>query len=172
MGRITWIGWIVGLVLVAGTALPVGSARAAAPEPSSAPRTTALTTGQFEAQLLALTNARRAQVGCKAVKRNTALVKAARKHTRKMVAAGNLSHQLPRELGLAKRITKAGYKRWTGLAENIAWGAGTPKATFTMWMNSPGHRANIQRCSYKEAGFGVRYSKGRPWVTLDLGSRR
>ena len=169
-----WIPLLTVLVLALTGALPV-PAGTAAPAPAASTTTsarTALTTAQFESQLLALTNARRKKVGCKTLRSSPALTKAARGHTRKMAAAGNLSHQLPGESGLAKRIQKAGYTKWTAAAENIAWGAATPKGVFAMWMNSSGHKANIQRCTYRDAGFGVVVKNGRPWVTLVLGRRR
>lgn len=175
MSRRTWISCLVGVVVFAGTAFPLSTsvaAPSAAATATSASARTALTTVEFEKKLLALTNARRKKVGCPALKANTALTKAARAHTRLMVAAGKLSHQLPREASLAKRIQKAGYKNWTAAAENIAWGAGSPASVFSMWMNSSGHRKNIERCVYRDAGFGVAYKKGAPWVTLDLGRRR
>lgn len=176
MHRKTWISGLIGLVIVAGSAFPgTGTAAAAHPAGQTTTSTSAratLSTAQFESRLLELTNARRAKVGCRALRSHTALVKAARAHTRRMVDARNLSHQLPGEPGLASRIVKAGYRNWTAAAENIAWGAGSPQNVFTMWMKSSGHRANIQRCTYRDAGIGVVYSRGKPWVTLDLGRHR
>ena len=176
MSSRAWVPLLTVLVLALTGALPV-AAGAAAPAPNGSGATTttartALTTTQFESQLLALTNARRKKVGCKTLRSSPALTRAARTHTKKMAAAGNLSHQLPGESGLAKRIQKAGYTKWTAAAENIAWGAGTPKGVFAMWMSSAGHKANIQRCVYRDAGFGVVVKNGRPWVTLVLGRRR
>lgn len=162
------ISLLLGVLLLGVTLVPM-TAAAAAP---AGPARTSLTTAQFESKLLALTNARRVKIGCPKVKANTALTKAARAHSKLMAKAKNLSHQLPGEAGLAPRIVKAGYKNWAGLAENIAWGGGTPAAVFAMWMKSPMHKANIQRCFYRDAGFGVVVSGGSTWVTLDLGRRR
>ncbi len=168
---------VLGVVMLGASVLPTTAAQAQASGPSSAapapaPARASLTAAQFEARLLALTNARRKKVGCPALKASTALTKAARAHTKKMVKAGNLSHQLPGEAGLAKRINAAGYKKWTALAENLAWGPETPAGVFSLWMNSTGHRQNIDRCVYREAGFGVTFTGKQPWVTLDLGRRR
>ena len=89
-----------------------------------------------------------------------------------MAAAQNLSHRLPREAALATRIVNAGYGRWAALAENIAWGPTTPARIYSLWINSAPHRANIDRCVYRDAGIGVSYRGGHPWVTLDLGRKR
>jgi uncharacterized protein YkwD len=39
--------------------------------------------------------------------------------------------------------------------ENIAWGYPTAQAVVTGWLNSPGHRANIEGASYTQTGVGV-----------------
>lgn len=39
--------------------------------------------------------------------------------------------------------------------ENIAWGYASAQAAFTGWINSPGHRANIESPSYASTGVGV-----------------
>lgn len=176
MHRKTLISALIGLVVLGGSALP-GTGAVAAASTAGATTTTAsaratMTTVEFENRLLSLTNARRAKIGCGALRANTALIKAARLHTKRMVTARSLSHRLPGEPGLASRIVNAGYLNWTGAAENIAWGAATPQGVFTMWMRSSGHRANIQRCAYRDAGIGVVVVNGTPWVTLDLGRRR
>ena len=44
------------------------------------------------------------------------------------------------------------------LGENLAWGTGrlaTPREIMRAWMDSPGHRANIVKRSYREIGIGV-----------------
>lgn len=163
---------LTGLLLVGLTALPGSPAQAATATATSTSARASLTTAQFETQLLTLVNNRRKAIGCVVLRSNSYLISAARAHTRRMASAARLSHQLPGEAGLAKRIVNAGYTGWTAAAENLAWGAGTPGAVYKMWMNSSGHRANIQRCTYRDAGIGVVYSGGRPWVTLDLGRRR
>jgi len=44
--------------------------------------------------------------------------------------------------------------------ENIAVGYGTPQAVVTGWLNSPGHRANIENPNYTVTGVGVASSAG------------
>lgn len=175
MSRRAWAPLLTGLILVVTGTLSSAAGPALAAEASTAPTTSAratLSNAQFANRLLKLTNSRRKAVGCRALKANAALNKAARIHSRRMANAGQLSHQLAREPGLAKRITKAGYKRWTAAAENISWGAATPWRVYKLWLNSTSHRRNMLRCAYRDAGLGVIVRNGSTWVTLDLGRRR
>jgi uncharacterized protein YkwD len=158
---------VAGLLLAGTIGVPSATAQSA---PASGDRASSLTTGQFEARLTALTNARRKKIGCGTLTTSPALTTAARTHTLRMVRTGSFSHQVPQEAGLALRIVRAGYKHWTSLAENIAWGQGsTPAVIFTLWMHSAPHRANIQNCRLHNVGYGVRYSGGAVWVTGDYG---
>ncbi|MCZ4499087.1 MAG: hypothetical protein JWQ74_1640 [Marmoricola sp.] len=162
----------IGLVLGSAVAPATAQVTRTAPAVPVSARAAALSTSSFESQVLSLINTRRKKIGCKALTTSKALRLAARRHSNLMVKTKNLSHQLPGESGLAKRIVKAGYTRWTTLGENIAWGPKSPTQIYTMWMNSSGHRANIQKCAYRNGGVGVRYSGKNAWVTLDLGARR
>lgn len=42
-----------------------------------------------------------------------------------------------------------------GWGENIAYGYATPEAVMQGWLNSPGHRANIENASYRSIGVGA-----------------
>ena len=62
----------------------------------------------------------------------------------------------------------------------IALAAATPQSVVDAWMGSPGHRANLLRGSFREAGVAVMYNPAAggvfggeaTWVvTLDLGRR-
>ena len=54
--------------------------------------------------------------------------------------------------------------------ENIAAGYGTPQAVVTGWLNSPGHRANIENPNYTVTGVGVAASAGgRLYWTQNFG---
>jgi uncharacterized protein YkwD len=53
--------------------------------------------------------------------------------------------------------------------ENIAYGNVTADQMMTMWMNSPGHRANILNPGFTRVGVGaVRTTSGRWWATQDF----
>ena len=59
------------------------------------------------------------------------------------------------------RIAAAGYSPLSSWGEIIYWASGPPgnteQATIDWWMNSPGHRAQIEDCRFKEVGIGLLY---------------
>jgi Cysteine-rich secretory protein family len=70
------------------------------------------------------------------------------------------------------RIEQTGYmqgaKTWT-VGENLVWGTGplsTPQALVTAWMNSPPHRENLLRPTFRE--IGVAAVAGTPVSSADL----
>ncbi|HXH31321.1 MAG TPA: CAP domain-containing protein [Bacteriovoracaceae bacterium] len=44
----------------------------------------------------------------------------------------------------------------TSCGENVAYGQATARAVFTSWMNSSGHRANIESRRYTHTGMGYK----------------
>jgi uncharacterized protein YkwD len=78
-----------------------------------------------------------------------------------MARTGTFAHQSlsPIMTGCAAR----------GAGENIAYGNVTADAMMTMWMNSPGHRANILNGSFTHIGIGaVKTSSGRWYGVQDF----
>lgn len=126
----------------------------------------------YENQIVRLTNAHRARVGCGRVTVNAALVRAARKHTRLMGQRRELSHQLAGERRLSARTTAAGYTPWRVVAENLAKGFLSPQDNFDAWVASPTHRANLDDCRLRHIGVSVQYVRGAAWVTQDFGVKR
>ena len=59
----------------------------------------------------------------------------------------------PEERSWDERVEDCGY--FGGSGENIAYGYRSPKAVMEGWLNSPGHRANIERETYTTIGVGV-----------------
>ncbi|MBV2354074.1 sigma-70 family RNA polymerase sigma factor [Streptomyces sp. J2-1] len=136
----------------------------------TAPATRAVATGTV-AQVVALVNKERSKAGCGPVAENADLDQAARGHSDDMAARNFFEHSNPDGADPGKRITAAGY-RWSTYGENIAKGQPTPASVMDSWMNSPGHRANILNCSFKEIGVGVHNGgSGGPWWTQDFGAR-
>ncbi|CAG8500970.1 18958_t:CDS:2, partial [Gigaspora rosea] len=66
---------------------------------------------------------------------------------------------------LGTRFEKHGYS-YSSAGENVAEGYDDEKSVMKGWMESPGHRANILKRSFKEAGFG---KSGSYW-TQDFGA--
>ena len=78
-----------------------------------------------------------------------------------MIRRNYFDHTTPSGTDFATRILRDGYVQrnagWS-LGENIAYGTGsfaTPRNIMVAWMQSPGHRANILRRSFKEIGVGI-----------------
>jgi uncharacterized protein YkwD len=129
-----------------------------------------------EGAVLAIVNAERAKAGCGPLTIDARLAAAARKHSADMLARKYFSHVTPDGVTMAQRIDREGY-RWWAIGENIAAGQREPADVMRAWMNSPGHRANILNCKFKQIGIGVagypaRNAPGRPVWTQDFGTPR
>lgn len=110
---------------------------------------------------LCLINRVRAARGIKALRFNKDQKQAADGHNRVMLSKNCFSHLCPGERDLVGRVSATGYLpcscTW-GVAENLAWGAGTkgsPAAIVNAWMASPDHRVNILNPHYEEIGIAV-----------------
>lgn len=165
----------LGLALLAplSAGASVGTAPAAVLRPASPDVVPArkLVQRAMEDRILELTNAERTHHGCRPLKFSKKLRKAARRHTVAMAVAGVMSHQLPGEAKFSTRISRAGYRGWTLVAENIARGFSSPEAVTTAWMNSPSHRKNILNCRLRDLGVGVVLQDDQLWWTQDFGVR-
>ncbi|KRC57416.1 hypothetical protein ASE19_24080 [Nocardioides sp. Root79] len=125
----------------------------------------------LESAAVLLTNTKRALAGCRPLRINTDLRQAARNHSRRMAQAGVMSHQLPGEMRLGRRITASGYTGWTRVAENIAAGFNTAPRVMSAWWASYSHHRNIADCSLREIGIGVVWTGRRMYWTQDFGRR-
>jgi uncharacterized protein YkwD len=112
---------------------------------------------------LCVLNAQRERHGLRALKLDKRLGKAARRHASDMDRRNYFSHTSLGGASFLDRIRNAGYLRgaqsWS-VGENIAWGSrgrSAPRVVTRMWMNSPGHRANILSPSFREIGIGVSF---------------
>ncbi|MFJ5206198.1 sigma-70 family RNA polymerase sigma factor [Streptomyces nigra] len=121
-------------------------------------------------QVVALVNKERAAAGCGPLAEDSLLDKSAQAHSADMAARDFFDHTNPDGADPGQRITVAGY-RWSTYGENIAMGQQTPEAVMESWMNSPGHRANILNCSFKDIGVGVHEGPGGPWWTQNFGAK-
>ncbi|MEU0896592.1 CAP domain-containing protein [Streptomyces massasporeus] len=127
--------------------------------------------GGPEAQVLSLVNKERAAAGCSSVTANDRLTRAADDYSDVMASSGVMSHTGPDGSTMTTRVEAAGYQ-WSTLGENIARGQADAASVMKSWMNSPGHRANILNCSFKELGVGVHFGDGGPWWTQNFGAGR
>jgi uncharacterized protein YkwD len=121
---------------------------------------TEATRSRAEAAAVCLVNKRRARRGIRHLKNNSTLYSAAQSHASDMVQNHYFSHTSKGGTAPAGRATAAGYTKkpkWQ-VGENIAWGSGTlstPAAIVQAWMDSPGHRENLLRRSFREAGLAI-----------------
>ncbi|GAA3128710.1 hypothetical protein GCM10010521_13800 [Streptomyces rameus] len=150
----------------AAPALPTSAS--AAPAAPSTPKPTATASG-VTAEILRLVNAERGQAGCQPLVLNSTLSKAAQAHSADMAAHQNMSHTGSDGSSPGDRITRAGYT-WSSYGENVAYGYSTAQQVMDGWMSSPGHRANILNCGFKEIGVGLA-QPGSYW-TQDFGTAR
>ncbi|MFF5142733.1 CAP domain-containing protein [Streptomyces sp. NPDC013157] len=144
------------------------AAASAAPKPSSSPKAAATASGVV-ARVLELVNAERGKVGCSALTLNTTLTKVAQAHSEDMALHQNMSHSGSDGSSPGDRITGAGYT-WSAYGENVAYGYASPEQVMAAWMASPGHKANILNCAFKEIGVGL--AQPDSYWTQDFGTPR
>lgn len=104
-------------------------------------------------QVVTLTNAARQDAGCAPLRVEAGLTASAQGHAQDMAARDYFSHTTPEGVTFDRRIRNAGYAR-PG-AENIAQGSRTAEGVMELWMESPGHRANILNCDLNAIGVGL-----------------
>lgn len=123
-----------GRAFLAALALIPGASPASA---LNAARATAVA----EQLLLRQANADRAQRNLPELRFDAQLARAAQFHAEQMAAHDDISHGFPGEPDLSMRGAAAGV-HFSLITENVAE-AGDPAVIHGLWMNSPGHRANL-----------------------------
>lgn len=165
---------IAAIVVLAAAVAPTATPGATATTTATSVRSASLTltvNNILENTVVLLTNTQRALAGCRPLKVNGDLRQAARTHSKRMATANTMSHQLPGELSLGRRITRAGYLGWTRVAENIAAGYTTAGTVTRAWWASTSHHRNIVDCTLREIGVGVVFNGLRMYWTVDFGRR-
>lgn len=104
-------------------------------------------------QVVHLTNLERRKEGLLPLKISEGLMKGAQSHAEDMAANGYFSHTGRDGSRFSARCEKAGYKGFAR-GENIAMGAADPAHLVGLWMESPGHKANILKPDVNEIGVG------------------
>ena len=121
-------------------------------------------------ELVTLVNNHRISIGVNVVTSNTMLNTAAQRHSCYMAAYSKMSHtggpqQDDREM--SDRVHKTGYK-YIYLGENVAAAQKTAQNVMAAWLNSNGHRRNIESTNFKEIGVGLRTAEDgdRYWTQV------
>jgi uncharacterized protein YkwD len=111
-------------------------------------------------RLVALVNAQRRAHGLRTLIVSPCATHYAAPWSAHMASTGSLVHQSLSGLMRCPARTAG---------ENIAYGNVTADQMMAMWMNSPGHRANILNPAFSRIGIGaVRTTSGRWWATQDF----
>ena len=116
----------------------------------------------FADRVVQLVNQRRASLGLTQLVVTTPLANSSVWKARHMAAYLYMAHDDPappvaRTTG--QRLEACGYTG-AGWGENIAAGQTTPETVVQAWLNSPGHRANIENASFRAIGVGAAASSG------------
>jgi uncharacterized protein YkwD len=154
-----------------GTLVASASASAADCGPVDT-QVTGLSEAQMESSITCLINDERSSNGLPPVAPNGDLRQAALSHSNEMISQSYFEHTSPAGVTFMDRIEATGYMRgartWT-VGENLVWGTGplsTPQALVTAWMNSPPHRENLLRPTFRE--LGVAAVQGTPQTQSDM----
>ncbi|HET7231018.1 MAG TPA: CAP domain-containing protein [Longimicrobium sp.] len=102
-----------------------------------------------------LVNEHRARIGCRALAWDGAAARAAQAHSDDMARRNYFSHTSPDGGTMVERLRAQGAS-YRMIAENIAMGQPTAREVVRGWLNSPGHRQNIENCGYTRHGVGLR----------------
>jgi uncharacterized protein YkwD len=140
------------------------------PPPSPPPPPAGL--NAVEQSLLAALNKARAAAGLAALSIDPNLESAARGHTQDLLDNGAFTHDF------IKNGTSYPFQTWIGwyyqgtcAGENLALGQPTldPGYAVQMWLNSPGHRANMLSSAYRTIGVALQGMNGSTIATTDFG---
>ncbi|MCW2571808.1 MAG: Allergen V5/Tpx related protein [Frankiales bacterium] len=162
--RTRWVA-AAATVLVVATGTSSYAAGTAAPSPSPSPGASVGYSATGTWQLLALVNKHRRAKGLVALIVDDRLANIARAHTERMAASGSLQHN-------DALFTPASHQAlgMKAIGENVGWNYSVP-AQDAAFLESPGHRANIETRGFRVAGFAVvRSADGRIWSTEDFGT--
>ncbi len=109
-----------------------------------------------------LANSHRRTVGCGPLRWDALTGAVAQAHAEDMARRDYFSHKNPEGQGPFDRLRAAGVT-YTAAAENLAFGYPTAAGVLRGWLESPGHRRNLESCRYNRHGVGFRRGK---WVQV------
>lgn len=149
---------LLALVAAPLIAIPASPA-AAAPVPTPAP---AAVDDAYETRIVQLVNAQRAAAGLPRLTVSTCADRFAEGWSATMARTSVFAHRP------ALRTVMTGC-RASGVGENIAYGAVSADRMMSMWMRSPGHRANILSSRFTHIGVAAaRTATGRTYGTQNF----
>lgn len=152
---------IVGIASAAGCLAFPGAAAATCHDElrRAAPRQ------DLAVSVVGLVNAHRASLGLRQLSVSPALMRSALWKSHHMAAQGYFDHDDPAppvNRSFDQRTRDCGYASGF-VGENIAYGSESPGGVMTQWLNSPGHRRNIEHPDYTQIGVGAA-GEARHWT--------
>lgn len=145
-------------LVLALTACAAGAVRSPAPSSGGSEPEPASSAADRAQEVGRLVNAHRARINCPALQWDAFAAQAAQRHTDDMVRRNYFDHVSPEGQNVGERLRAQG-AAWRAVAENIAYGQETAAEVVRGWLSSPGHRRNIENCTYTRQGVG--YARGR-----------
>jgi uncharacterized protein YkwD len=129
----------------------------------------------FAAQVVTLVNQHRQAMGLSTLGVSPTLTASAQWKSAHMAYYQYMQHDDPAPpvtRTVSDRLAACGYPMTNvGWGENIAYGYRTPQDVMNAWLNSPGHKANIENASFRAIGVGaVRGANGYWYWTQDFGT--
>jgi uncharacterized protein YkwD len=125
--------------------------------------------GSYASQVLTLVNQHRASIGVGQLSTDAALTRSAQWKSMNMAGTGYFSHTDPNGRQPGQRLVDCGWPANLGWGENIAGGYPTPDQVVAGWLQSPGHKANIENPSYSTTGVAVASGPQGIFWTQDFG---
>jgi uncharacterized protein YkwD len=164
-------------VLAATVALVAPAPRAAAAVGNCTPDAAwGTNNATFASQVVSLVNQHRQSLGLPTLGVSPTLTASAQWKSAHMAYYQYMQHDDPAPpvaRTVSDRLAACGYPM-TNIAwgENIAEGYQTPQDVMNAWLNSPGHKANIENASFVAIGVGAVQSSSGAWYwTQDFGSQ-
>lgn len=105
-------------------------------------------------------NAHRRAIGCPPLEWDPTIAGVAQRHSEAMRTRGFYGHTDPEGRGFTARLTEGGVA-WIGAAENIARTSFDAEQVLYLWLQSRGHRENIENCRFTHHGVGL---SGEYWT--------
>jgi uncharacterized protein YkwD len=129
----------------------------------------------FAAQVVTLVNQHRQAMGLSTLGVSPTLTASAQWKSAHMAYYQYMQHDDPAPpvaRTVSDRLAACGYPTVNiGWGENIAYGYQTPQDVMNAWLNSAGHKANIENSSFRAIGVGaVRGANGYWYWTQDFGT--
>ncbi len=138
-------------------ALVMGATMALVGVPAAHGATQAEISGQ--SALLVEMNAARAEHGLAPLRPSRVLARPARRHSAYLARVGELDHDGADGKPFYVRLYKAGFSRRKSVGENLGMSSGCAtdlaRTMVEMWLDSPGHRANLLSRRFTVVGLAV-----------------